>query len=493
MGFIETRGNDGKRAKEISFSEAILNPSSSFGGLYVPKNLPNLGDSFIENHINKSYKELAFDILKAFEIDIDDSEIQKALDLYDNFDNPLNPSPVVKVKDDLYVNEQYHGPTRAFKDMALQPFGSIFSSIAQKRDENYLILAATSGDTGPAALNTFRNKKNIQVVCLYPDGGTSDVQRLQMVCEDGENLKVLGIKGNFDDAQNALKSLLASNSFKAELEKDDIKLSAANSVNFGRIIFQIIYHFWSYLELIRQNAIKNGENIYLVVPSGNFGNVLGAYYAQKMGLNIEKLLVASNENNILTQWINTGVYDIRDKALKLTKSPAMDILKSSNIERVIFDLFGSTRTKELMENLNKNNIFTMTQDETKELQKYFSATFSNDSFGNTTIKEFLDSGYLMDPHTATCIKAYNELKEKPLKTVIYSTAEWTKFSPTVLNALKQDSQKYSDKEALEEISTKFGATLPQSIKNLFNAKINHSLVINKENIESEIIKFIRKS
>ena len=493
MGFIETRGNDGKRAKEVSFSEAILNPSSSFGGLYVPKNLPNLGDSFIENHINKSYKELAFDILKAFEIDIDDSEIQKALDLYDNFDNSLNPSPVVKVKDDLYVNEQYHGPTRAFKDMALQPFGSIFSSIAQKRGENYLILAATSGDTGPAALNTFRNKKNIQVVCLYPDGGTSDVQRLQMVCEDGENLKVLGIKGNFDDAQNALKSLLASNSFKAELEKDDIKLSAANSVNFGRIIFQIIYHFWSYLELIRQNAIKNGENIYLVVPSGNFGNVLGAYYAQKMGLNIEKLLVASNENNILTQWINTGVYDIRDKALKLTKSPAMDILKSSNIERVIFDLFGSTRTKELMENLNKNNIFTMTQDETKELQKYFSATFSNDSFGNTTIKEFLDSGYLMDPHTATCIKAYNELKEKPLKTVIYSTAEWTKFSPTVLNALNQDSKKYSDKESLEEISTKFGATLPQSIKNLFSAKINHSSVINKENIESEIIKFIRKS
>ena len=493
MGFIETRGNDGKRAKEVSFSEAILNPSSSFGGLYVPKNLPNLGDSFIENHINKSYKELAFDILKAFEIDIDDSEIQKALDLYDNFDNSLNPSPVVKVKDDLYVNEQYHGPTRAFKDMALQPFGSIFSSIAQKRGENYLILAATSGDTGPAALNTFRNKKNIQVVCLYPDGGTSDVQRLQMVCEDGENLKVLGIKGNFDDAQNALKSLLASNSFKAELEKDNIKLSAANSVNFGRIIFQIIYHFWSYLELIRQNAIKNGENIYLVVPSGNFGNVLGAYYAQKMGLNIEKLLVASNENNILTQWINTGIYDIRDKALKLTKSPAMDILKSSNIERVIFDLFGSTRTKELMENLNKNNIFTMTQNETKELQKYFSATFSNDSFGNTTIKEFLDSGYLMDPHTATCIKAYNELKEKPLKTVIYSTAEWTKFSPTVLNALKQDSQKYSDKKALEEISTKFGATLPQSIKNLFSAKINHSSVINKENIESEIIKFIRKS
>ena len=493
MNFIETRGNDGLKPKEVSFSEAILNPSSSFGGLYVPKNLPNLGDDFIQNHINKSYKELAFDILKAFEIDIDDSEIKKALDLYDNFDDKNNPSPVVKVKEDLFVNEQYHGPTRAFKDMALQPFGSIFSSIAQKRDEKYLILAATSGDTGPAALNTFRNKKNIQVVCLYPDGGTSDVQRLQMVCENGENLKVLGIKGNFDDAQNALKKLLASNSFKSELEKDGIKLSAANSVNFGRIIFQIIYHFWSYLELLRQNEIKNGEKIYLVVPSGNFGNVLGAYYAQKMGLSIEKLLVASNENNILTEWINTGIYDIREKNLKLTKSPAMDILKSSNIERVIYDLFDSKRTKELMQDLNTNNIFKMTQEETKELQKYFSATFSNDSFGNNTIKEFLNNGYLMDPHTATCIKAYNELKEKPLKTVIYSTAEWTKFSPTVLNALNQDSIKYTDKEALDEISSKFKANLPQSIKDLFTAKINHSSIIDKENIESEIIKFIRKS
>ncbi|RBQ31032.1 threonine synthase [Arcobacter sp. FW59] len=493
MNFIETRGNDGIKPKEVSFSEAILNPSTSFGGLYVPKYLPTLKENFIQNHLNSSYKELAYDILKAFEIDIDESEIKKALDLYDNFDDINNPCPVVKVKDDLFVHEQYHGPTRAFKDMALQPFGSILSSIAKKKDEKYLILAATSGDTGPAALNTFKNKENIQVVCLYPDGGTSDVQKLQMVCEDGKNLKVLGIKGNFDDAQNALKNLLASSSFKTELEKDNIKLSAANSVNFGRIIFQIIYHFWSYIQLLKQNEIKNGEKIYLVVPSGNFGNVLGAYYAQKMNLPIEKLLVASNENNILTEWINTGIYDIRNKSLKLTSSPAMDILKSSNIERVIFDLFGDKRTKELMEDLNKNSIFTLSKDETTKLQEYFSATFSNDTFGNATIKEFLDIGYLMDPHTATCIKAYNELREKHLKTVIYSTAEWTKFSPTVLNALNQNSIKYADKEALEEISSKYKATLPQTIKDLFSSKINHDLVINKENIESEIVKFIRKS
>lgn len=313
-----------------------------------------------------------------------------------------------------------------------------------------------------------------------------------MVCEDGKNLKVLGIKGNFDDAQNALKNLLASKTFKEELEKDNIKLSAANSVNFGRIIFQIIYHFWSYIQLLKQNEITFGEKIYLVVPSGNFGNVLGAFYAQEMGLPIEKLLVASNENNILTEWINTGIYDIRNKELKLTKSPAMDILKSSNIERVIYSLFGANRTKELMEELNKNNIFKMSKNETEQLQKYFSAIYSNDTFGAKTIKEFLDIGYLMDPHTATCIKAYNELKEKPLKTVIYSTAEWTKFSPTVLNALNENSTKYADKEALEEISLKYNATLPQSIKDLFTAKINHSSVINKEDIETQIVKFIRE-
>ena len=493
MNFIETRGNDGIKPIEVPFSEAILNPSTSFGGLYVPKHLPKLEENFILNHINSSYKELAFDILKAFEIDIDENEINKALALYDNFDDASNPCPVVRVKDDLFVHEQYHGPTRAFKDMALQPFGSILSSIAKKRDEKYLILAATSGDTGPAALNTFKNKENIQVVCLYPDGGTSDVQKLQMVCEDGKNLKVLGIKGNFDDAQNALKKLLASKTFKEELEKDNIKLSAANSVNFGRIIFQIIYHFWSYIQLLKQEEITNGDKIYLVVPSGNFGNVLGGFYALQMGVPIEKLLVASNENNILTQWLNTGIYDIRGKELKLTLSPAMDILKSSNIERVIFSLFGADRTKELMEDLNNNNIFQMSENETKELQKYFSATYSDDSFGTDTIKGFLDNGYLMDPHTATCIKAYKELKDKPLKTVIYSTAEWTKFSPTVLNALNKNQIKYSDKEALEEISSKYNATLPQSIKELFNAKINHSLVIEKENIEVEIVKFIRES
>ena len=492
MNFIETRGNDGVKANEVSFSEAILSPSASFGGLYVPKSLPKLEDDFLQNHINSSYKELAYDILKAFDIDIDESEIKKALDLYDSFDDASNPCPVVKIENDLFVHEQYHGPTRAFKDMALQPFGSILSSIAKSKDEKYLILAATSGDTGPAALNTFKNKDNIQVACLYPSGGTSDVQRLQMVTEDGANLKVIGIKGNFDDAQTALKKLLASNTFRDELKKDGIKLSAANSVNFGRIIFQIIYHFWSYIQLLKQNEITFGEKIYLIVPSGNFGNVLGGFYSLNMGVPIEKLLVASNKNNILTQWINTGIYDIRGKELQLTKSPAMDILKSSNIERVIYSLYGAKRTKELMEALNENLFFEMTKEETKELQKYFSAVNSDDEYGIKIIKRYTDKDYIMDPHTATCLKAYETLREKDLKTVMYSTAEWTKFSPTVLNAISQNNEKYDDKTALENISKDCKVKIPDSISELFNSKILHDEVVEKEEIESKIIEFITK-
>jgi threonine synthase len=490
MSFIETRGNDGVKPQEVEFSHAILNPIASFGGLYVPKELPNLGNDFINNHIDKSYKQLALDILQAFKIDIDEQSLQTALNLYDNFDDSNNPSPVVKVKDDLFVNEQYHGPTRAFKDMALQPFGSVLSAVAKQRNEKYLILAATSGDTGPAALNTFKNKEGIKVACLYPDGGTSDVQRLQMVTEDGENLNVIGIKGNFDDAQNALKRLLDSDTFKAELAKENTKLSAANSVNFGRIIFQIVYHFWSYLELIRQGEIQNGEEIYLTVPSGNFGNALGGYYAMKMGVPVKKILIASNQNNILTSWINEGSYDLNDKELVMTKSPAMDILKSSNIERIMYDMFGDARTKELMDDLNNKNCFQLTSSEQEKIQSVFAASYSDDAYGLKTIKKYLDNGYLMDPHTATCIKAHEELKTTDHKNVIYSTAEWTKFSPTVLNALNENNEKYTDQEAIKQIIANYDASIPQSIENLFDAPINHNTIIEKEDIESQIIKFI---
>jgi threonine synthase len=490
--FIETRGNDNQKPEEVEFSYAILNPSASFGGLYVPKELPSFDADFFENAKNKSYKEVTLEILDMFHIDIEKSVLEEAVNLYDKFDDTLHPVPLVQIKEDLHVNELYHGPTRAFKDMALQPFGHILSHLAQKENQNYLILAATSGDTGPATLDTFANKKNIQVACLYPSGGTSDVQRLQMVTQEGKNLKVIGIKGNFDDAQSALKSLLASQTFKEELVKDGIKLSAANSVNFGRIIFQIIYHVFGYISLLKQNKINKGEKFYQIVPSGNFGNALGAYYAKKMGLPIEKILIASNINNILTELITQGRYDLRDKKLLLTTSPAMDILISSNVERVLFDKFGATRCKELMDCLNQNRHYELSKEELALLQEDFSAIYSDDIYAKDTINNYAKNGYIMDPHTATCLKAYENLREKNLQTILCSTAEWTKFAPTMLNALRGDEKKYPDIEALEGFSQALHVKIPESISKLFTKEILHSNVVEKDGIEKEILDFIKE-
>lgn len=491
MKFIATRGSEEGFLEEVEFSYTLLNPSASFGGLFVPKTLPLLDRDFISKNYNLSYEELALNVLKMFEIDIEDEVLKDALSLYKKFDDKNDTTPLVKIEDDLFVNELYHGPTRAFKDMALQPFGYILSHLAAKSGKKYLILAATSGDTGPATLDTFANKENIQVVCLYPDGGTSDVQRLQMITQSGENLKVIGINGNFDDAQSALKSLLSSSSFKDELQKNSISLSAANSVNFGRIILQIIYHIKGYFELLKRGEIKEGEKIYITIPSGNFGNALGAYYAKKMGLGIEKILIASNANNVLTDLINEGKYDIRDKKLIPTSSPAMDILKSSNVERVLFDKFGANRTRELMDSLNRENFYTLKDCELKELQSDFEAVSSDDMFGKETIKRYAKKGYVMDPHTATCIKAYDKLKKKDLKMILCSTAEWTKFAPTMLNAINGDDKKYSDLEALKTIKKELDIDVIPSVMELFDKEILHDVVVDKQLIEEEILKFIK--
>ncbi len=489
MNFIETRGNDGEHPLEVSFSSAILAPIASFGGIYVPKTLPELGLSFLQTHLDSNYKTLAKAVLNAFEIDIDGQVIDEALSLYDDFDNKSNPVPLVKVKEDLYVSELYHGPTRAFKDMALQPFGTILSSLAQTRNENYLIMAATSGDTGPAALETFKNRANVQVACLYPDGGTSDVQRLQMVTEDAKNLKVIGIHGDFDDAQNTLKRLVGSATFKAKLKEKNIHLSAANSVNFGRIIFQLIYHIYSYLELVRTQAIKLGDKVYLDVPSGNFGNALGGYYAMKMGLPVEKILIASNKNNVLTQLIKFGQYDLREMSVISTSSPAMDILKSSNVERILFDLFGAERTKELMAQLDNDNHYTLTAIELAKFQAIFAADFCEDDEGKAYIKEAFKNNYLMDPHTATCFKVYDTCRDKPLITIAYSTAEWTKFSPTIANALTGE-QDANDSDALQSIAKEANIKIPAIINNLFSKAITQSTIIDKQDIEQEILNFL---
>ncbi|MEO1958406.1 MAG: threonine synthase [Nautiliaceae bacterium] len=506
MKFIGTRGSEGEK----KFSEVILNPAAPNGGLYVPKKLPKIDERFLIRFLSdnekKSYKSLAKGILGLFKIDIDKDLINKALYTYlRNFDDD-EVVPVIKVKSDLSVAELWHGPTRAFKDMALQPFGVILSELAKKRSEKYLIMAATSGDTGPATLKTFENKENIKVVCIYPHDGTSEVQKLQMVTTTAKNEKVLGILGDFDDAQSALKNLLKDEDFKKSLSDAGLKLSAANSVNFGRIIFQIIYHFWSYLKLVENGEINLGDKIDLIIPSGNFGNALGAYYAKKMGLFVGKIIIASNKNNVLYEMIKFGRYDLRDKRLIKTISPAMDILKSSNVERMLFDKFGEERTKELMENLERDGYFILTTDELKEIQKDFDADFATDGECEEIIRRYANKeNYLMDPHTATAIKAYENLKEKnKIKNyvVAYSTAEWTKFAPSIYYALtgedvereiaENEEVTISDKDAIAYIETHYNVKAPDVIRELFEKEIVNENIISKNAIKEEILKFIKE-
>jgi len=481
MRFVESRGNDGIRPISVTFSEAIMSPAASFGGLFVPEFIPEFDDNFLDSLLELDYKEFTKKILSLFDIDIPKSVIDEAVSLYDGFDNPNDPLPLRKAGD-IYFLELYHGPTRAFKDVALQPFGYILSYLARELDKKLLILTATSGDTGPATLESFANKENITVVCIYPDGGTSDVQRLQMVTESASNLKVIGIKGDFDDAQSGLKELLANNDFLEALKAKNISLSAANSVNFGRIIFQCVYHFWSYIELIRKGEISKNSNITIIIPSGNFGNALGAFYAKEMGVPIEKIVIVTNSNDVLARFIKTGIYDLRGKSLKNTYSPAMDILKSSNIERVLFHLFGAERTKELFSKMSQESFFELTSDEHEKLLSIFDAHSTNDEETLKHIKTYEEVGYIIDPHTATAVGYLDRCQGK--KCVVCSTAEWTKFAPTLAKSMGKNMR---DKEALEFISSTYRLNIDKKVQTLFDKDIVHKKVINKSDLKDEIL------
>lgn len=465
---VNTRLNSGESHESVSFEEAIMSPMSAHGGLWAPAHFARLDFA----SLSKDYKELSLQIVRAF--GIDESLIAPALARYDSFDN--GEAVQIRQINNLFINELWHGPTRAFKDMALQPFGAIMDELASKKGEKYLIIVATSGDTGPATLQTFKGSKNVRVICMYPDGGTSEVQRLQMLSYNSEpNLKVLGIKGNFDDAQRSLKSLLGNDDFKAFLASKDLHLSAANSVNFGRILFQIIYHIYA---LIKSGAdAQNPKNI--IVPSGNFGDALGAYYARKMGAPVAKIGIASNANNVLTKFINEGIYDVSDKELTPTISPAMDILLSSNVERLLFDLFGAYRTKELMDELASNKRYALSAGELSKIQQIFYADWCSDDECKAIIKQYASMGELIDPHTATALKMAHE------GDIIASTAQWVKFAPSMYLAIN-DSALTDEKNGLNELASKFNVRLPSSISALFDGTLPPAQICEKTEIESAI-------
>jgi threonine synthase len=479
--FVSTRGND----EEVKyFSEVIMEPSAKNEGLYVPKDIPSFNVDLIRSMIHCSYKDLCYMLCKKFGVDISDSLLKEVVSVYDNFDNPIEPVPVISLKDSLSVAELYHGPTRAFKDMALQPFSKLISSLATESNTKYLVLTATSGDTGPAALAAFRNLPNTKVVCLYPENGTSSIQRKQMVKENGENLKVFGVKGDFDDTQSVVKSMINSSSFKEKLEEQGYNLSAANSVNFGRIMFQIVYHFWSYYELVRQKKITFGDEIKVIIPSGNFGNGLSAFYAKELGLPIDKIILASNENNVLSDFIITGRYDLRFRELEPTNSPAMDILISSNIERLLFHYFGAKETNNLMHCLKEKKYFELDKSQQSMLQKDFSSSYANDDQVINAIRDvFYKYRYTIDPHTATAFVVYDNLNIKD-NTIISSTAEWTKFIETMadVHMCMSDLNKIADILNIDEI--------PETISDLFNKDDVHDEIIYTDQIRERVLDFV---
>ena len=484
IDFTGTRGST-LGFKPRSFSKVFLDPAAPFGGIYSPEVLPCLDPDFLENCLDKSYKFVANGVLKSFGIDLSLATIRDALSTYDSFDNPKNPVPVVEVGN-VHVAELFHGPTRAFKDLALAPFTKTTSLLAQELQKIYLIMVATSGDTGPALLNGLAGKANTFGVCLYPDGKTSVVQKLQMITAEAPNLRVIGVRGNFDDAQNELKRLLASSEFRAELADRGIELSAANSVNFGRIIFQIVYHIWTYLELVRKGTVMLGVHINLFVPSGNFGNGLAAYFAKKMGLHINKIILSSNANNVLTEFIQRGVYDLRTRRMIETSSPAMDILLSSNIERLLFDLYGSARTKDLMHELKHRKMFVLSDNELKLIHEHFDAGYATDKqVDNMILDVFQKLNYVIDPHTATAFCVRSQFLDYAYP-VIYATAEWTKFSSVMARV-------HDCSDDLDVIAEKMGVTVPKAIKKLFRLPIRHKVVAEVSEVADIILDFIDSS
>ena len=440
--YVDTRGAAGE---PVPFTQAVINGLAQGGGLYVPEELPTLSLDEICALARLPYAQRAAAIYKAFNVDLPDEAIDELMGRAygDNFDDEAI-CPITSLDESTHILELWHGPTSAFKDMALQCLPHFFSASAEKLreegtlDHEFMILVATSGDTGKAALEGFKGVDGVSIGVLFPDGGVSDIQRKQMVTTTGDNVQVWAVRGNFDDCQTGVKRTFADEKFTEKLLNEyRIALSSANSINWGRLLPQVVYYISSYAELVAAGKIEAGCPIDVCVPTGNFGNILAAWYAKQIGAPIERLLCASNDNRVLTDFINTGTYDIADRPFVLTPSPSMDILVSSNLERQLFELTG--RNPEAiagwMADLKQQRCFRVDEDTFKAVRKHFAADSVDNAECLRTIKEVLDKhDYLLDPHTAVAYRAAQNLRgENPV--LIASTAHWAKFGNNVYRAL----------------------------------------------------------
>lgn len=479
----------------LESSKAILQGLANDGGLFVPQSIPAL-DKSIEDLSKMSYQDLAYEVLKLYLTDYTEEELRYCINsAYDSkFDTDVI-APLVYA-DGAYYLELFHGKTIAFKDMALSILPYLMTTAAKKNGvkDEIVILTATSGDTGKAALAGFADVPGTKIIVFYPKNGVSKIQEKQMVTQKGDNTHVVGITGNFDDAQTGVKMLFSDKELAKEMADNGFCFSSANSINIGRLVPQIAYYVYAYARLFAEGKIEKDEKINIVVPTGNFGNILAAFYAKYMGLPVNKLICASNDNKVLFDFFKTGEYD-RNRDFILTSSPSMDILISSNLERLIYRIAGNDAGKnaELMKELSSCGKYVITDEMKKELDDFVGG-YSDEAQTSKMIHDLFEkTGYVIDTHTAVAGNVYkqyvNETKDET-KTIIASTASPFKFTRSVIDAIKPGMQEQDDFVLVDELSKLANVKVPGAVEEIRTAPVLHKLVCDKEDMKKVVKDFL---
>ena len=493
MLYVSTRG----KSDLMSSAHAITRGLAGDGGLFVPQQIPAMRMGDIKAMAQKPYTERAVDVLLQYLTDFSEDELRECVNAaYAKEKFGDNPVPLVQVNDNTAVLELWHGPTSAFKDMALQLLPHLLTRSMKKSGETnkVVILVATSGDTGKAALEGFADVEGTQIIVFYPSEGVSDIQKRQMITQMGKNVKVFGIEGNFDDAQRGVKEIFGNKVLGDELAKNGYTFSSANSINWGRLVPQIVYYFSAYVDAVSSGKIKFGDGVNFVVPTGNFGDILAGYYAKLMGLPVERLLCASNSNKVLTDFINSGTYDKRREFYK-TISPSMDILVSSNLERLLYNVTDqdANLVAGYMKRLNAEGVYQIDNDVLKRVQSEFFGAWVDELETQEAIgRIYGDYKYLMDTHTAVAWRAlekYRFLTSDETYSIVLSTASPYKFADSVLDALEDTQPAGADPFAnLAELNAKTGVEIPPRMLALKDLQVLHKEVIPSDKMELAVVK-----
>ncbi len=485
------------RSKEgtLKASEAILKGLADDGGLFVPLEIPKL-DVSVEELSKMTYQQVAYEVMKLYFTDFTEEELKYCINnAYDSKFDTEEIAPLAEVQGTYYL-ELFHGKTIAFKDMALSILPYLLTTSAKKNNvkNEIVILTATSGDTGKAAMAGFADVPGTRIIVFYPDGGVSPIQEKQMVTQKGDNTYVVAIKGNFDQAQSGVKAIFGDKELAAEMDKRGYQFSSANSINIGRLVPQVAYYVYAYAKLYAEGKLAKDQKMNVVVPTGNFGNILAAYYAKNMGLPIAKLICASNENKVLFDFFKTGEYD-KNREFILTTSPSMDILISSNLERLIYKIAGNDADKnnELMNSLKVNGKYDITDDMKKQLDDFYGNYASEEETAETIRDTYDKTGYIMDTHTSVAASVYKKYKAETndnTVTVIASTASPFKFTRSVMVAIDPKYDSMGDFELVDELSKIGNVKVPNAIEEIRNAEVRHNNLVEVDGMKDIVKKFL---